>query len=171
MPTKSPRTIQHYSAHVSQVAVVDTYLQDLIVDQDRNQQITADVCAALARGRNCLVLTTWTAHLQALTAILRQMGAVPGRAAGGRLTAAGWPIRCRRYSYLHPWLADSVVEAAARGFGPWWTRNVRGMLRAVAPAAQRGCCGPEERPYADVPKSAYHGSRGPRLSQFQRGLS
>ncbi len=97
--------------------------------------------------------------------------AVTGRAAGGRLTAAGWPIRCCRYSYLHPWLADSVVGAAVRGFGPWWTRNVRGMLRTVAPAAQRGCCGPEERPYADVPKSAHYGSRGPRLSQFQRGLS
>jgi superfamily II DNA or RNA helicase len=57
--------------------------KDLIADQDRNQQVTADVCAALARGRNCLVLTSWTAHLQALTAILRQMGHDPVVLRGG----------------------------------------------------------------------------------------
>jgi hypothetical protein len=27
--------------------------KDLIADQDRNRQVTADVCAALAKGRNC----------------------------------------------------------------------------------------------------------------------
>jgi superfamily II DNA or RNA helicase len=57
--------------------------KDLIADQDRNRQVTADVCAALAQGRNCLVLTSWTAHLQALAGMLRQMGHDPVVLKGG----------------------------------------------------------------------------------------
>jgi hypothetical protein len=57
--------------------------KDLIADQDRNRQVTADVCAALARGRNCLVLTNWTAHLQTLTEMLNQMGHDPVVLRGG----------------------------------------------------------------------------------------
>ena len=33
--------------------------KDLIADEERNRQVTADVHAALAQGRNCLVLTNW----------------------------------------------------------------------------------------------------------------
>ena len=40
--------------------------RDLAADDDRTRQITADVAAALARGRHCLVLTQWIAHLQKL---------------------------------------------------------------------------------------------------------
>jgi superfamily II DNA or RNA helicase len=57
--------------------------KDLIADQDRNRQVTADVSAALTRGRNCLVLTSWTAHLQALTGMLRQLGHDPVVLKGG----------------------------------------------------------------------------------------
>jgi superfamily II DNA or RNA helicase len=57
--------------------------KDLIADQDRNRQVTADVCAALTQGRNCLVLTSWTAHLQALTEMLRQLGHDPVVLRGG----------------------------------------------------------------------------------------
>jgi hypothetical protein len=57
--------------------------KDLIADQDRNRQVTADVCAALAQGRNCIVLTSWTAHLQALAGMLRQLGRDPVVLKGG----------------------------------------------------------------------------------------
>ncbi len=40
--------------------------KDLIASDERNQQVTADVAAALSQGRNCLVLTNWTGHLEEL---------------------------------------------------------------------------------------------------------
>jgi superfamily II DNA or RNA helicase len=43
-------------------------------DQPRNSQIAGDVAAALARGRNCLVLTRRVAHVDALTAMLAERG-------------------------------------------------------------------------------------------------
>jgi hypothetical protein len=47
--------------------------RDLATDDDRTRQITADVAAALARGRHCLVLTQWIAHLAKLADALRAM--------------------------------------------------------------------------------------------------
>jgi hypothetical protein len=40
--------------------------KDLIACDDRNQQVIADVATALRQGRNCLVLTNWTGHLEAI---------------------------------------------------------------------------------------------------------
>jgi hypothetical protein len=40
--------------------------KDLIADDEQTRQVTADVIAALALGRNCLVLTNWTTHLDNL---------------------------------------------------------------------------------------------------------
>jgi superfamily II DNA or RNA helicase len=57
--------------------------KDLITDEDRSRQVTADVAAALDEGRNCLVLTSWTAHLQTLADMLRQMGYDPVTLKGG----------------------------------------------------------------------------------------
>lgn len=57
--------------------------KDLMADQDRNRQVTADVAAALGKGRNCLVLTSWTAHLHELADMLRQMGHDPVVLKGG----------------------------------------------------------------------------------------
>ena len=47
---------------------------DLVADEARNEQVVADVVAALARGRHCLVLTQWTAHVDVLAAALRDAG-------------------------------------------------------------------------------------------------
>ena len=41
--------------------------KDLIADEQRTRQVVADVAAALSRGRNCLVLTNWTAHLRSFS--------------------------------------------------------------------------------------------------------
>lgn len=57
--------------------------RDLATDEDRTRQITADVAAALARGRHCLVLTQWIAHLQKLADALRGMGYDPVVLRGG----------------------------------------------------------------------------------------
>ena len=57
--------------------------RDLAADDDRTRQITADVAAALAQGRHCLVLTQWIAHLQKLADALRSMGHDPVVLLGG----------------------------------------------------------------------------------------
>lgn len=51
--------------------------RDLAEDHPRMSQVTGDVCEALARGRHCLVLTQWTAHLERLTAALQAAGHDP----------------------------------------------------------------------------------------------
>jgi superfamily II DNA or RNA helicase len=57
--------------------------RDLAADDDRTRQVAADVTAALARGRHCLVLTQWIAHLDKLTETLRQAGHDPVVLRGG----------------------------------------------------------------------------------------
>jgi superfamily II DNA or RNA helicase len=46
----------------------------LAADEARNTQIITDVTAALARGRNCLVLTRRVAHLEFLASLLASRG-------------------------------------------------------------------------------------------------
>ncbi|MBU2669857.1 hypothetical protein KOI35_40740 [Actinoplanes bogorensis] len=46
----------------------------LVADEARNAQIVGDVVAALDRGRNCLVLTRWVAHVAILVSLLAARG-------------------------------------------------------------------------------------------------
>jgi superfamily II DNA or RNA helicase len=46
----------------------------MVADRGRNVQIVADIVAALAGGRNCLVLTRWIAHITTLTSMLSERG-------------------------------------------------------------------------------------------------
>ncbi|MGA3155498.1 MAG: TOTE conflict system archaeo-eukaryotic primase domain-containing protein [Streptosporangiaceae bacterium] len=57
--------------------------RDLAADDHRTRQITADVAAALARGRHCLVLTQWVAHLHKLAGLLQETGYDPVVLRGG----------------------------------------------------------------------------------------
>jgi superfamily II DNA or RNA helicase len=57
--------------------------RDLAADDDRARQVVADVTAALARGRHCLVLTQWVAHLRKLTETLQEAGHDPVVLRGG----------------------------------------------------------------------------------------
>jgi hypothetical protein len=57
--------------------------RDLVADEARNQQVLADVLAALARGRHCLVLTQWTAHVALLAELLQAAGHQPVVLRGG----------------------------------------------------------------------------------------
>jgi superfamily II DNA or RNA helicase len=48
--------------------------RDLILDDVRNALIVDDVAEALGRGRNCLVLTRWVAHVGILVSLLAARG-------------------------------------------------------------------------------------------------
>jgi Helicase conserved C-terminal domain len=57
--------------------------RDLAADDQRTRQITADVAEAMVRGRHCLVLTQWVAHLHSLAEALQAMGYDPVVLRGG----------------------------------------------------------------------------------------
>jgi superfamily II DNA or RNA helicase len=57
--------------------------RDLAADEERTRQITADVAGAIGRGRHCLILTQWIAHLENLADALRAMGYDPVVLRGG----------------------------------------------------------------------------------------
>jgi hypothetical protein len=46
--------------------------RDLVADEARTRQVADDVTEALRRGRHCLVLTKWVAHLDRLAGALRE---------------------------------------------------------------------------------------------------
>ncbi len=58
-------------------AITSVVFGGLVADQARTDQICRDVHAALGRGRNCLVLTRQTAHVEALADRLRELGHEP----------------------------------------------------------------------------------------------
>jgi superfamily II DNA or RNA helicase len=57
--------------------------RDLIASEARTCQVITDVTAAFQQGRNCLVLTSWIAHLQKLADGLRAAGHDPVVLRGG----------------------------------------------------------------------------------------
>src|SRR5215510_12747401 len=57
--------------------------RDLVADEARTKQVTDDVAEALRRGRHCLVLTKWVAHLEQLAGALRERGKDPVVLRGG----------------------------------------------------------------------------------------
>jgi hypothetical protein len=61
----------------SRPGVIQDIYRALIADDDRNAQILADVHEAIDRGRNCLVLTNRTAHVELLVEALRSGGRAP----------------------------------------------------------------------------------------------
>ena len=92
--------------------------KDLIASGERTRQVIADVAAALGQGRNCLVLTNWTRHLQAIADALRDLGHDPVTLKGGMgakdraaalarlIPQPGWP----------PLLAVATGPYAGEGF-------------------------------------------------------
>jgi excisionase family DNA binding protein len=57
--------------------------KDLISSDERTCQVIADVAPALGQGRNCLVLTNWTGHLETIAGALRDLGHDPVTLKGG----------------------------------------------------------------------------------------
>jgi superfamily II DNA or RNA helicase len=56
---------------------IQTTFRGLVEDADRTAVICDDVADAYAKGRNCLVLTRWTEHLDLITAALVERGVDP----------------------------------------------------------------------------------------------
>jgi superfamily II DNA or RNA helicase len=57
--------------------------RELIADNTRTQQVVTDVTTALDRGRHCLLLSQWTAHVDRFTDALRSAGLDPVVLRGG----------------------------------------------------------------------------------------
>jgi superfamily II DNA or RNA helicase len=92
--------------------------RDLGADDDRTRQITADVAAALARGRHCLVLTLWVAHLNRLAETLKALGYDPVvlRGGMGAKTRAASLARLQLRPGSPPLLVVATGPYAGEGF-------------------------------------------------------
>jgi superfamily II DNA or RNA helicase len=64
----------HSTAGTGEIGAIQDVFRTLVEDDARTRQIAADVTAAVRDGRNVLVLTQWTDHLDALAAELQQRG-------------------------------------------------------------------------------------------------
>ena len=53
---------------------IQEVFRSLVEDQERTRQICGDIATAVEAGRNCLVLTQWTEHLDAISEELRRLG-------------------------------------------------------------------------------------------------
>ncbi len=85
--------------------------RDLVADEQRTRQVIADVAAALAKGRNCLVLTNWVAHLNMIASALREMGHDPVVLHGGM----GARTRAAALMQLQPQPGGPPLLAVATG--------------------------------------------------------
>jgi len=65
------------------VLSIQRVFRGLVEDDRRSEEVCADVVDAVARGRNCLVLTQWTEHLARIVDILRSRGVEPLVLRGG----------------------------------------------------------------------------------------
>jgi superfamily II DNA or RNA helicase len=71
------------TAGTGEIGAIQDVFRALVEDQVRTRQIAADVTAAVREGRNVLVLTQWTDHLDHLAAELSQRGMEPLVLKGG----------------------------------------------------------------------------------------
>jgi hypothetical protein len=85
--------------------------RDLTADGARNAQILDDVATALDRGRNCLVLTQWTAHLEHLDQQLQELGHQPVVLRGGM----GAKARAAALTRLEPSAGTTPLLVVATG--------------------------------------------------------
>jgi len=85
--------------------------RDLVADDARTSQVTDDVVKALDRGRHCLVLTQWTAHVYRLAAALRESGHDPVVLRGGM----GAKARTAALARLEPQPGGPPLLAVATG--------------------------------------------------------
>ncbi len=110
--------------------------KDLIADEQRTRRVIADVTAALSQGRNCLVLTNWTAHLDKLGDTLRAMGHDSVVLRGGM----GAKARAAALARLQPQPGGPPLLAEAPG--PYAGEGVDcpalDTLFLAAPVAQKG---------------------------------
>lgn len=110
--------------------------RDLVADDARATQVITDVTAALERGRNCLVLTQWTAHVERFAERLRQRGLDPVVLRGGMSGTA----RRTALARLQPLTDGSPLLAVATGpfVGEGFDCPALDTLFLAAPIAFKG---------------------------------
>jgi Helicase conserved C-terminal domain len=110
--------------------------KDLIACDDRNHQVIADVTTALDHGRNCLVLTNWTGHLEAIASALRTLGHDPVILKGGM----GAKERASALARLTPQPGGLSLLAVATGpyAGEGFDCPPLDTLFLAAPVASKG---------------------------------
>jgi superfamily II DNA or RNA helicase len=131
-------TRYRYAGDVSPSAPggITVIYKDLIADEQRTRQVIADVTAALAQGRNCLVLTNWTAHLNKLAEALRATGHDPVILRGGM----GAKARSAALARLQPQPDGPPLLVVATGpyAGEGFDCPALDTLFLAAPIAQKG---------------------------------
>ena len=85
--------------------------RDLVADEARTRQVADGVTEALQRGRHCLVLTKWVAHLDRLADELRERGWDPVILRGGM----GAKARKAALARLHPQPGGPPLLVVATG--------------------------------------------------------
>lgn len=114
--------------------MADIY-KDLIADDIRTTQVAADVAAALARGRNCLVLTQWVTHMTRLASELRDRGHDPVVLRGGM----GAKARAAAAARLQPPAVQPLLVIATGPYaGEGFDCPILDTLFLAAPIAQKG---------------------------------
>ena len=90
--------------------MADIY-RPLAADEQRTRQVTADVLAALAENRHCLVLTNRTSHLEQFAGLLHEAGHDPIILRGGM----GAKSRAAALARLQPQPGGPPLPAVAIG--------------------------------------------------------
>jgi superfamily II DNA or RNA helicase len=110
--------------------------RDLVADDARTSQVITDVTAALERGRHCLLLTQWTAHVERFAEELRQRGHDPLVLRGGMSTTA----RRSALARLQPPTKTSPLLVVATGpfVGEGFDCPILDTLFLAAPIAFKG---------------------------------
>jgi len=113
-----------------------TIYRALVADNARITQVITDVTTALERGRHCLLLTQWTAHVEQFTKELRQRGLDPVELRGGM------NVKARRdaLNRLQPPTDNPPLLAVATGpfVGEGFDCPVLDTLFLAAPIAFKG---------------------------------
>jgi len=110
--------------------------RDLVADDDRTRQVLSDVVAALDRGRNCLVLTQWTSHVERLAEALRSQGHDPVVLRGGM----GAKVRAAAMQRIEPRAGGPPLLVVATGpyVGEGFDCPALDTLFLAAPIAFKG---------------------------------
>lgn len=110
--------------------------RDLVADDARTRQVADDVTDALRRGRHCLVLTKWVAHLNQLVGALRDRGNDPVVLRGGM----GAKAREAALARLHPQRGSPPLLVVATGpyIGEGFDCPALDTLFLAAPVGYKG---------------------------------
>jgi superfamily II DNA or RNA helicase len=110
--------------------------KDLITSDERNRQVVADIATAMSQGRNCLLLTNWTGHLDTIAGALRALGHDPVILKGGM----GAKDRAAALARLTPQPGGPALLAVATGpyAGEGFDCPPLDTLFLAAPVASKG---------------------------------